>query len=176
MSLNTVNPGTVVVSAKEKINNNRKHHEGVFKALGIPDAFYTCKLNWKPRDHNENVISCFISELRKTEDIYIEFTDRDFRPEDPKRTLYKLRPNPHYQEEYKPYGQDRYLVPVSYLIEVTTEPVELNTAGVSLDKSFSLTDPDDDCSIDEMSVRDVAALILRKPVSRKQWLNDLINK
>lgn len=171
MSLKTDVTTVPVVSAKEKIAQNRKYHEDVFQSLGIPDAFYTCKLNWKPKGRDENVIACFLSELRKTEDVYLEFTDRDFNPEDPNRTLYKLKHNPHYKEEYESFGNERYLIPVSYLIKVD----EVNTKLDSSYKDFSLTDPDDDCSIDEMSLRDVAALLLKEPVSRKQWLNELIN-
>jgi len=35
-------------------------------------------------------------------------------------------------------------------------------------------DPDQDCPIDQMNIRDLAAILLKKPVSKKKWLNDLV--
>jgi hypothetical protein len=41
---------------------------------------------------------------------------------------------------------------------------------------FILPNANEDLPMDQMTIRDLAAIFLNKPVSTKQWLNDLINK
>ena len=41
-------------------------------------------------------------------------------------------------------------------------------------KEFNLTDPDEDMPMDQMTMRDLAALLLKKPVSKKKCLNEII--
>ena len=76
-------------------------------------------------------------------------------------------------------GHIRYLVPVEELkvikryspeAMITTEKeVKLKPA---LD--FSLPNPETDPPFNEMTIRDLAAIMLGKPVSNKPWLNDII--
>jgi hypothetical protein len=74
-------------------------------------------------------------------------------------------------------GQVRYLIPVSELMKVSA-PVEKKVATskqLDLNTFFSeIIDPDQDVPLDQMTVRDLAAILLKKPVSNKKWLNDLI--
>jgi hypothetical protein len=37
-------------------------------------------------------------------------------------------------------------------------------------------DPDADCSLNQMTLRDLASIMFKKPVSHKQWLNNLIKE
>jgi hypothetical protein len=37
-----------------------------------------------------------------------------------------------------------------------------------------ILDPNSDAPFDQLTIRDLAALLLKKPVSNKKWLNDLV--
>jgi hypothetical protein len=39
-----------------------------------------------------------------------------------------------------------------------------------------LPDPEKDPLISELTIRDLAAILLQKPVSNKEWLNNIIKK
>jgi hypothetical protein len=118
--------------------------------------------------------------FKKGKDIYTEFTSIDLEPEDPTRTLYKWRFNPHYEEEYDktdpaPNGHFRYLIPISELIKVEFEKPSEAPTGVFPDFD-EIMDPNNDAPLSQITVRDLAAIMLKKPVSQKKWLNDLISK
>ncbi len=90
-----------------------------------------------------------------------------------------FRFNPHYDEEYEKTepaanGHFRYLVPVSELIKIDVQqPVE-EPVGQFPDFD-EIMDPDMDAPLDQVTIRDLAAIMLKKPVSNKKWLNDIIN-
>jgi hypothetical protein len=94
------------------------------------------------------------------------------------RRLYKLRYNSHYDEEYEKTetneinGQFRYLIPISELIHIT-QPIKVNTIQEKLDFS-DLMDPNADAPFEQLTIRDLAAILLKKPVSTKDWLNKII--
>jgi hypothetical protein len=126
---------------------------------------------------SEQHIGFFLSELKKGKDIYTEFTSIDLDPEDPTRTLYKWRFNPHYEEEYEKTepaanGHFRYLVPVSELIKIEMEQAVEVSEFPDFDE---IMDPDLDAPLSQITMRDLAAIMLKKPVSNKKWLNDIIN-
>jgi hypothetical protein len=69
----------------------------------------------------------------------------------------------------------RYLIPVSELVKVTA-PSKFNAAA-----SLKVTEFDDfsnllqdDAPMSEMTIKDLAAILLKKPISNKKWLNDLV--
>ena len=97
----------------------------------------------------------------------------------PQRKLYKWRYNPHFNEEYDKTepnpisGHVRYLVPIEELVIIEKPKAEVEKE-VEL-REFDLPDPEDDLPLDQMTIRDLAAIILREPCSRKPWLNSIIN-
>lgn len=162
----------------------RKAHQEYFDKTGIGSAKFVPKLAYRPPGKDELFVGYFPNELRGGEDIYTEFTSRDLDIEDPERTLYRWRYNAHWEEEYQktepgPSGSFRYLVPVSELIKVQkqvdapkAEPVK--KSGIRTNMEFDLMDPDTDAPFDQLTIRDLAAILLKKPVSNKDWLNKLI--
>jgi hypothetical protein len=44
------------------------------------------------------------------------------------------------------------------------------------DVEISLSDNDDDIPLSEITIKDLAAIMLMKPVSKKEWLNDLVKQ
>jgi len=177
MSLSTKEP----VNRKEKTEELFREHEYKFKLLDIENPLFIPKCAYKPYGGSDLVLGFFPSELKRGVDIYTEFTSIDLEPEDPKRTLYKLRHNPHYADEYEAtepnaQGHVRYLVPVDELIKIEIKQEDpLPNTGV-FPNFDDIMDPNMDAPLNSMTIRDLAAIMLREPVSQKQWLNELIKK
>jgi hypothetical protein len=164
----SVNPVVLTTEdRKKRIADLRTKHQPVFELLGIPDALFFPKMAYYPKGGDEKVLSFFPSELRKGYDIYTEFVSRDYTIEDSERTLWKWSYNPHWEEEYETTAdaQARCLIPVRELVKV-----QVPTKN---DLNF-FSEEDLDCSLSEMTVRDLAAILLKKPVSNKAWLNNLV--
>lgn len=170
---------------KENLKKIKEFHKSTLANLGVSDYSLIPKLAYRPSGKTELYVSFFYSEISKGQDVYLEFTDRNNVPEDAERTLYLWKFNPHFEEEYEKTeptegtGHVRYLVPVEELkvikkyspeASITTEKeIKLKPA---LD--FSLPNPETDPPINDMTIRDLAAIILGKPVSNKEWLNHII--
>jgi len=149
-------------------------HSPIFRALGIQDPAYIPKMAYQPTDLQGLHMGFFESELDHGQDVYTEKVSMALEPEDDDRTLYKWRFNPHYKTEYatsEPMsnGHVRYFIPMDEM-EIITMPTEAEIAA----KEFNLIDPERDAPIDQLTCRDVAALLLKKPVSSKSWINELI--
>jgi len=148
----------------------RKKHKPIFDKLDAPDALYIPKMAYVPKGLNEVCMGFFESELDNG-DIYTEKVSMSMESEDPSRTLYKIKYNPYYKDEYAASepnnitGNVRYYVPFAEM-EVVQEPEE--------ESEFNLIDPDEDMPLDQMTMRDFAAIVLVEPVSKKEWLNKII--
>lgn len=162
----------------------REYHQLSLNRLGVPNAVFLPKLAYKPIGKTELYVSFFRSEISGEQDVYMEFTNKNNVPEDPNRTLYKWRYNSHFETEYEttePHpasGHVRYLVPVGELLVIEAQKpdkAKISTKEVK-DKeiNFAIPDPDKDAPLEQMTVRDLAAIFLRNPCSTKQWLNDII--
>lgn len=165
------------INRQEKTEELYAFHEWVFKILGEDNPVFIPKCAYVPKFMTEQHIGFFLSEIKKGKDIYTEFTSIDLDPEDPTRTLYKWRFNPHYEEEYEKTepganGHFRYLVPVSELLKIERVKDEPVNEFPDFDE---IMDPDLDAPLSQITVRDLAAIMLKKPVSNKKWLNDIIN-
>ena len=104
---------------KAKVQELRKEHEDYFQKMGIINALYIPKMAYRPSGKDELHVSFFPSELQKGRDIFTEFVSIEYDSEDPKRTLYLLKHNAHWAEEYEKVtsssGFERHIVPVSEL-------------------------------------------------------------
>jgi hypothetical protein len=162
-----------------------KHQQWIFDRLSIENPVYIPKCAYRPYGKQELHIAFFESEVAKAEDIYTEFVSITLESEDPERVLYKWKHNPFYKEEYdttepNSQGHVRYLIPVSELITIKPEKIiteKRNPENKDLFPDFDdMLDPDTDAPLSAMTVRDLAAIMLKKPVSNKKWLNNLIQK
>ena len=209
---------------KEKEREFYMQHMETFKAIGLVDPFFTLKTAFFKKGKYGRQSQFFEWELKKGEDIYTEFYENvyndkgantDIIPMNEERTLFKLKYNPFYHEEYdvtetmEPDGKvDRkYLIPVSEMVVVLSSGQEISYALYEkrkedakleipqLQKSLSVF-PDfeeefapkkevelelanteiADAPLSEITIRDLAAIMLMKPVSARPWLNDLISK
>jgi len=170
---------------RDKLKRLREFHQSELTKLGVPDAVFIPKMAYTPYGKYEKHIAFFLSEINRGEDVFVEFCSKELDPEDPKRTLYKWLFNAHYQTEYDVTeahaitGHVRYLIPVAELVIMKVNTPE-ETVSIAEEKSanieFSLDNPDEgDVPMSQMSMRDYAAIHLKKPVSRKKWLNELIS-
>ena len=104
---------------KKKVNDLREEHEDHFQTTGAINALFIPKMAYRPPGKDELHISFFPSELEKEENIYTEFVSIDYDSEDPKRTLYLLKHNHHWKEEFElatsSSGFQRHLVSVNEL-------------------------------------------------------------
>jgi hypothetical protein len=188
---------TTVIDKKENGKRLREFHQPTFENLGIVNPTLYGKMFYFAKGGTaEKYVSLFFSEISKGNDIYLESTNRDLVPEDVERTLYLWRFNPHFQEEYEMTEPEltsntRFLIPISELkvikkytaeeVEGSKEPKIIETdieKEIIENKVFDFNSPvkltDKETPITEMTIRDFAAIILKKPVSRKEWLNEII--
>ena len=112
-------------------------HLPTFKRLGIADPYFIAKSAWAPPGEPLKM-QFFPNELKVAKDIYTELSDFEGKSEDPTNTLYKLKHNPFYAEEYpldqktSKSGNDYvvYIVPIEELVAIdkkTGEEIPYNT-------------------------------------------------
>lgn len=158
----------------------REFHQKTLTELGVADAIFMPKMAYTPAGKSERHVAFFLSEINtKGQDVYVEFCSNLNVPEEDDRGLYRWKFNPHFEEEYEKTepslttGHCRYLVPISELVKVKS---------YSGQESSKKTSPVDfeidsaDAPMAQMTMRDYAAIHMRKPVSAKAWLNELIIK
>jgi len=149
---------------KTKVLELKKEHEDYFQTIGNINALYIPKMAYRPSGKDELHVSFFPSELQKNKDIYTEFVSIEYDSEDPKRTLYLLKNNAHWEEEYEKVtsssGFERHIVPVSNL-----KVINDITDRSKVKETINLTNPD------ERSVVDVLIGIERALLSINQKLN-----
>jgi hypothetical protein len=176
MAISTNPPGAMTTEERKKrIFDLRDHQQPLFDALGISSALFFPKMSYRPKGKDELYVSFFPSELKRGYDIYTEFVSREYEAEDPERTLWKWRFNPHWEDEYECTNdvQPRYLLPVKELIKVTApKKTEVAQQKDIFEEGF-LTG-DDDAPISDMTIRDLLAILSKSPVSKKEWLNNLL--
>ena len=157
--LNTEIMGLTPEQRKQKVNKLKEEHEDYFQTSGNLNALYIPKMAYRPKGKDELHVSFFPSELDKDKDIYTEFVSIDYDSEDPKRTLYLHRANPHWKSEYElvtsSSGFQRHLIPVGELKvinditsrngSVIEEPKFVADIGKTL---FDLPNPDAGTSTD----------------------------
>tara|TARA_R100001440_G_scaffold74036_1_gene99080 strand:- start:2015 stop:2551 length:537 start_codon:yes stop_codon:yes gene_type:complete len=121
---------------KKKVKELFNEHEGYFTSNNIKHPLYIPKMAYRPPGKDEKHISFFPSELQKGEDIYTEFVSIDYDSEDPKRTLYFLKHNPHWSEEYElvtsKSGHARHIIPIGELKVINDINSRTNTQVASL--------------------------------------------
>ena len=160
---------------KAKVLELRKEHENHFESTNNKNALYIPKMAYRPTGKDELHVSFFPSELEKSRDIYTEFVSINYESEDPKRTLYLLKHNPHWKEEYELVtsnsGFQRHIVPVSELKvmnDVTSRYLPLNSGDPEVEqKAFdALPNPET-----ERDIVDVLKGIEKALLSINQKLN-----
>ena len=119
---------------KAKVLELRKEHQSYFEKSNNTSALYIPKMAYRPSGKDELHVSFFPSELQKGKDIFTEFVSIEYASEDPKRTLYLLKHNAHWAEEYETVtsssGFERHIVPVTEL-KVINDVTDRNISPVT---------------------------------------------
>ena len=104
---------------KAKIKELYTEHENYFEVNKIDKPAYIPKMAYRPTGKDELHVTFFPSELENNMDIYTEFVSIEYETEDPKRTLYLLKYNPHWKDEYEMItsnsGFQRHMIPCDEL-------------------------------------------------------------
>ena len=163
---------------KEAAAELKQYQQKVFDELDITDPAYIPKMAHHVKDLEGIHMGFFKSELDHGKDVFTECISMQMESEDPNRTLYRIKFNPFFEEEYatsEPMsnGHVRYYIPLDELEVVGIHGKLKDTLKVEND--FNLPNANVDLPLDQMTMRDVAALLLKTPVSEKKWLNEIIN-
>lgn len=167
----------------------RKKHQPTFDALGIPDAKYIPKMAHHVKGLQGLHMGFFVSELNHGEDVYTEMVSIMMESEDPTRTLYKWRYNPHFESELAPSDEvitqsTRYYVPMDELEIVPpkkkrgrprkkiVESTDMHATPTK--EAIRTVDDEVDMPMEKMTIRDYIAIHKEKPVSLKPWINEII--
>jgi len=102
---------------KAKVLKLREEHNLYLDSVN--NSLYIPKMAYRPPGKDDLHITFFPSELIPNKDIYTEFVSIDYSTEDPKRTLYLLKNNKNWKDDYELItsnsGFQRHIVPVSKL-------------------------------------------------------------
>lgn len=203
---------------KEKEKEFYMFHMETFKTLGLTDPVFIIKTAFYKKGKFGKQCQFFEWELKRGEDIYIEFYDNvydsagktiDIIPGSDDRMLFKLKNNPFYNEEYDVTEIEsdgkidrKYLVPLGELVAVLStgqeisyalyekrkEEVELEVPQLQTSLSIfpdfeqdygkkeNVVTSEEDAPLSEITIKDLAAIMLMKPVSNRLWLNELIKQ
>lgn len=194
----TVDP---IKEKRDRLAKLRLYHQPTFDRLKIMNPKFIPKLAYKPLGKTEEYISFFENEINHGADVYVEFADREFFLQNKNdRELYRLRYNPHYSTEYEKLAaieegkSDRYIIPIAELVLIQKDPIVADTAFEISEEATpvlktkpvvvsqpeidfpKLIDPTTDAAFELMTLRDYACIHLKKPVSNKPWLNQIIKQ
>ena len=175
--------GLTPTQRKTKVAKLKEQHIDYFKIEGKANALYIPKMAYRPSGKDELHVSFFPSELDNEQDIYTEFVSIDYDSEDPKRTLYLHKYNPHWKSEYELItsnsGFVRHLIPASELKVVNDAAVKaiskFSTSTIEKEKLeivttiFDLPDPDETPSsalIDKLEDINQTLIILTKVINK----------
>ena len=157
---------------KAKVVELFKEHSKYFKDAEI-DPLYIPKMAYRPSGKDELHVSFFPSELQKGSDIYTEFVSIDYDSEDPKRTLYLWKHNPHFGEEYElvtsKSGFERYMIPVSELKvinDVNSRNDVKETISKLSTKNFDVKSPEDRDILDVLKGIEKALLSINQKLKK----------
>lgn len=158
---------------KNKVLELREQHSHYFETNDLANVAYIPKMAYRPSGKDELHVSFFPSELERNKDIYTEFVSISYEPEDPKRTLYLHKYNPHWKSEYEMIesnsGFQRHIIPVSELKVVSDVMDNLKKNPIlSLDEVSELPDPDE-----KFSFRGVVEALNRIATSLEKIENKL---
>jgi hypothetical protein len=174
--------GLTPAQRKTKVAKLKEQHEDYFQTEGKKNALYIPKMAYRPSGKDELHISFFPSELENEVDIYTEFVSIDYDTEDPKRTLYLHKYNPHWKSEYELItsnsGFVRHMIPASELKVVndaaTKAISKFSTSTIGKEKPevstiFDLPNPEETPSsalVDKLEDINQTLIILTKVINK----------
>lgn len=180
--LNTLNRSGTLTAAqkKEKVENTRLYHKPVLDHMNVADKDFNVKVAFT--HSGVKVVGIFPSEFNKQKGFYFEFVDSKLDPTDPERKLWKIPYRENYEDVYNLLQTGSYAVPLSDIEEVIIKKnipnFNMNFNNDSFANPFdtNVEEEKDDDHTSKMTIRDLAAILWQRPVSRKKWLNELVEQ
>lgn len=168
----------------EILEEMRDYHQSLLDNLEAARNDFQMKMAFYDKQAR-NVVGIFPNEFRKEGGFYFELITREFRPADPNRTVYRIPYNPAFEEEYEMNEKGSYLVPLEELRIADPHAVAISGRSAILETqkkpaapksvvTYKAPEPIEDALYSEMTIRDFYAIHTGKPVSTKNWLNELI--
>jgi len=149
---------------RAKVEELLQEHKDYFDTNNLNNPAYIPKMAYRPSGKDELHVSFFPSELENNQDIYTEFVSIDYDSEDPKRTLYLLKYNPHWKEEYELItsnsGFQRHIVPAGELKAI--KDVTSKSTSPTVQPPIELTDPDERDIVDVLKGIEKALLSINQ--------------
>jgi hypothetical protein len=170
---------------KDKLEAIRSFHQELINDLGIERSDFNMKMPFYDQKARM-VVGIFASEFKKDKGFFFELVTRQLDPADEERKVYRVAPSGSYEEEYELNEKGSYLVPVEELRVVNPDSVAISKSSAvtasdnflkgtqPLVERYKAPAPMEDAAYSEMTIRDYYAIHSGKPVSAKNWLNDLI--
>lgn len=172
---------------KQRLEEIRQYHAQLIRDLDIPSIDLNMKMAFYDKQ-GRKVVGIFPSEFKKEKGVFIEFVTKDYDIADPERKVYRVAPNPHFEQEYELSSSGSFLVPIEELrlVNPTSVAISKASAVISNDKLLkeqSQANPQskapvsqryEDAPYTEMTIRDYITIHTGVAVSNKQWLNDLV--
>ncbi len=162
---------------KVKVAKLKEEHEDYFQTEGKINALYIPKMAYRPTGKDDLHVSFFPSELEKNEDIYTEFVSIDYESEDPKRTLYLVKYNPHWKDEYEMItsssGFQRHIIPVSEL-KVINDVTSRSGSQIIDFANPNLPNPDENIVSEDSKLIDKLEDINQSIITLTKVINKLI--
>lgn len=171
-----------------KTKEIRDYHSNLINDLGISLYDFSMKTQFLD-EHKRLVVGIFPSEFKKLKGFYFELIDSDLNPIDPNRTVYRVAPHYEFDNVYELNHKGSYLVPLDQLRIVNPQSVAISKySAVDTDNVFKPTQKAqeiiatipkassiiEDDFYSSMTIRDYVAIQTGRPVSTKQWLNELV--
>lgn len=157
---------------KKKLSKCYDYHSKALQELGAGEKDFQVKIPFMISG-GVKVVGIWASEFKKDKGLYIEFVDKNYEPEDPKRKLYNMPPIENYEHVYNLLPKGAYAVPIEDLEPVSSIIISAIAKGYNADISKEMESMDE--NIDKLTIKDLAAILLKNPVSDKAWLNKIIN-
>jgi len=170
---------------KDKLEAIRSFHQELINDLGIERSDFNMKMPFYDQKARM-VVGIFASEFKKDKGFFFELVTRQLDPADEERKVYRVAPSGSYEEEYELNEKGSYLVPVEELRVVNPNSVAISKSSAvtasdnflkgtqPLVERYKAPAPMEDAAYSEMTIRDYYAIHSGKPVSAKNWLNELI--
>jgi hypothetical protein len=161
---------------KNRTAKLREKHQSVFDALGDPEAVFIPKMAHYVTGLDGLHMGFFASELDHGNDIYTEMVSKYMESEDENRTLYKIKYNAFFKDEYETSeptasGSVRYFVPVDEMeiIKNVSKPKQDVIIPYEPVRGYDINP-----KLADATLKDFASIILGIPNSEHEWLNEMI--
>lgn len=172
MSLSTLRKPLTADEKKQKVEDARLYHSTLLEDNGVAPTEFNFKSVFMHK--RQKVIGLFPNEFTKKNGFLLELIDSNLDPINPLRTVYKMEYRENFEDIYEMLPKGTYAVPLEDLIEVKPKiKGELNPT-FEVEETIIKSKTDEHYS--HLTIKDLASILWKEPVSEKEWLNDLINE